>query len=68
MYSDNTSSFEEILETDNSVSVQYRNIQVLATEMYKIVNGLSPETKKSFHSMRIPLITEDIKETFTRGL
>ena len=39
VYSDNTSSFEELLETDNSVSVHHRNIQVLATELYKIVNG-----------------------------
>ena len=42
VYSDNTSSFEELLETDKSFSVQQRNIQVLATELYKIVNGLSP--------------------------
>ena len=46
VYSDNTSSFEELLETDNSVSVHHRNIQVLATELYKIVNGLSPEIMK----------------------
>ena len=46
VYSDNTSSFEELLETDNSVSVHHRNIQVLATDVYKIVNGLSPEIIK----------------------
>ena len=46
VYSDNTSSIEELLETDNSVSVHHRNIQVLATELYKIVNGLSPEIMK----------------------
>ena len=46
VYSDNTSSFEELLETDNSFSVHQRNIQVLATELYKIVNGLSPEIMK----------------------
>ena len=46
VYSDNTSSFEELLETDNSVSVHHRNIQVLATELYKIVNGFSPEIRK----------------------
>ena len=42
VYSDNTSSFEELLEIDNSLSVHHQNIQVLATELYKIVNGLSP--------------------------
>ena len=46
VYSDNTFSFEELLETENSVSVHHRNIQVLTTELYKIVNGLSPEIMK----------------------
>ena len=43
IYNKNTSSFTEHLEIDNSVSVYHRNIQVLATELYKIVNGLSPK-------------------------
>ena len=69
VYGDIRSSIEELLETDNSVSVHHRNIQVLATELHKIVNGLSPEImKKVFHSMRIPLITQEIKESFIRGL
>ena len=46
VYSDNKSSFDELLETDNSVSVHHRNIQLLATELYKIVNGLSPDIMK----------------------
>ena len=41
--SDNTSSFTDLLEIDNSVSVYHRNILVLATELYKFVNGLSPK-------------------------
>ena len=41
IYNDNTSSFTDFLEIDNSVSVHHRNIQVLATELYKFVNGLS---------------------------
>ena len=41
MYNDNISSFTELLERDNSVPVHDRNIQVLATELYKFVNGLS---------------------------
>ena len=40
---DSTSSFIDLLEIDNSVSVNHRNIQVLATELYKFVNGLSPK-------------------------
>ena len=45
-YSDNTSSFNELLETDNPVSVHYGNIQVLSTDLSKIVDGLSPEIMK----------------------
>ena len=40
--------FEELVETDNSISVYNQNIQVLASELYKIMNGLSPETMKEF--------------------
>ena len=39
---------KKILETDNSTSVHHQNIQVLATELYKIVNGPSPEIIKKF--------------------
>ena len=39
IYNDNTSSFTDLLVIDNSVSMHRRNIQVLATELYKFVNG-----------------------------
>ena len=42
-YQDNTSAFQELLNKDNSVSIHHRNLQVLATEMFKIHRGLSPE-------------------------
>ena len=42
-YQDNTSTFQELLNKDNSVSIHHRNLQVLATEMFKIHRGLSPE-------------------------
>ena len=46
VYNDNSSSVEELLKIDNSVSVHHRNIRTLATELYKIVNGLSPDIMK----------------------
>ena len=41
MYNDKQSPFNELLEKDGSDSIHERNLQVLATEMYKISNGLS---------------------------
>ena len=40
IYNDKQSSFYELLEKDGSVLIHERNLQVLATEMYKISNGL----------------------------
>ena len=42
VFSDKQSSFETLLEKDSSVSIHNRNLQILATEMYKIKNNLSP--------------------------
>ena len=45
-YQDNTSTFQELLNRDNSVSIHHRNLQVLAMEMFKIHGGLSPKIVK----------------------
>ena len=42
VYSDFRSSFEGLLIKDNSFSIHERNIQSLAIEIYKFLNGLSP--------------------------
>ena len=42
VYSDKTSTFQELLDKDKSVSVRHKNIQVLATEIFKTVNGRAP--------------------------
>ena len=50
VYNDKKSSFEELLEKDNSVSIHHRNLQVLATEMFKVHNDLSPAiVRELFH-------------------
>ena len=46
VYNDNQSTFEEILEKDNTVSVHQRNLQFLAIELYNVVNGISPDLMK----------------------
>ena len=42
-YQDNTSTFQELLNKDDSISMHHRNLQFLATEMFKIHRGLSLE-------------------------
>ena len=43
IYNDKQSSYEELLIKDGTVSIRHRNIQTLATEMFKVKNELSPE-------------------------
>ena len=43
VYSDFTSSFKELLEKDNSVTVHQRNIQLVAIEMFKATKKLCPK-------------------------
>ena len=41
-FSDKTSSFEKLLEKDGSVTIHTRNLQTLATEMFKVYKNLLP--------------------------
>ena len=55
VYNEKQSSFNELLEKDGSVLILERNLQVLATEIYQISNGLSmPLTKDIFPIKRTP--------------
>ena len=61
VYSDKTSSFEELLEKDGSVTIHTRNLQVLATEMFKVYRNLSPNivaeifrTRRNDYNFRHP--------------
>ena len=50
VYSDNVSSFDELLKKDRSFFIHHRNIQSLAIELYKFFHGLSPSIMKNvFH-------------------
>ena len=42
-YNDHDSSFDKLLEKDNSVTIHHRNIQALAIEIFKIIKGISPK-------------------------
>ena len=41
-YKDKSSTFQELLEKDNSVSIHHRNVQKLAIQIYKVLHSLSP--------------------------
>ena len=69
VYSDNQSSFDELLNRDNSCTIHMRNIQALAIELYKVINGLSPEImnqvfqlkEANMHCSRFPFKTRNVK-------
>ena len=55
VYKDVTLSFEELLRKDNAFCVHHRNLQKLATEMYKVKNNLSPTIMKHvFPERQVP--------------
>ena len=57
VYQDNSLSYAELLEKDNSVTIHLRNLQVLATEIYKLKKGLAYRLSKKIHcSSRLHLI------------
>ena len=42
VFQDYASSFTQLLEKDNLTTIHNRNIQLLATDLFKVKNGLSP--------------------------
>ena len=54
VYQDKSLSFAEFLEKDNSVTIHQRNLQVLATKIFKLKNGLAPEIMKIVFEIQNP--------------
>ena len=52
IYNDKYSSFEKLLNKDNSVSIHHNNIHALATELYKFANDMSPKIMSEVFKLR----------------
>ena len=52
LYNDKKSSFHDLLEKDNSVSIHHKNLRGLAIEMYRIFNGLAPQIVTEIFPLR----------------
>ena len=49
---DNHSSFKRLLSKRQEITIHQRNLQVLMTETYKIINGVSPPITERFSILR----------------
>ena len=53
VYGDKTSLFNKLLEKDNSFLTHNKNLQALATGMYKIFNNMSPAICNNSFARRV---------------
>ena len=51
-YKDQKISYHNLLETQNELTIHQRNLQVLMTETYKIVDGVVPPIINSLFEFR----------------
>ena len=63
VYRDNSLSFAELLDKDNSVTIHQRNLQILATEIFKSKNGLAPEIMKELCKIQNPAYNFGLEAT-----
>ena len=55
VHNDNTSSFYEFLQKDNSFTIHYRNIQKLALEMHRVKHLIAPKIMcELFNEANVP--------------
>ena len=52
VFKDKNATFNELLQRDGSVTIHERNIQALATEMFKVFNGISPSIIKNVFPLK----------------
>ena len=65
-YQDHIATFQELLNKDNSASIHHRNLQALATEMFQIYRGLSPDILREIFVLKRSLYNLCRNNTFER--
>ena len=63
VHNDNTSSFYELLQKDNSFTIHHRNIQKLALEMYRVKHRIAPKIMcELFNEANVPYnLRQDVR-------
>ena len=52
VYNDTSSTSQELLQRNRNVSIHHKNIQILTTEVLKVVNNICPPIMKTFFDFR----------------
>ena len=76
IYKDQKTSYHNLLETHNELTIHQRNLQVLMTEIYDIVNGVAPTIMNSFLEFRskkynirhFQVLSTDFRRTVKYGI
>ena len=54
IYNDSHSSYDELLNLGNSVSIHHRNLQILATEMFRVYTGSATDILNELFPLKPP--------------
>ena len=54
VYKDNKLTIDDLLKLDNSVTIHQRNLQILATEIFKVKNSLAPKIATEVFEIKEP--------------